>query len=179
MWLDTIYSDDTLVTALADIPAESMGTGKMAVSSSTMPTLMIRMLEALDVRDGDRVLEIGTGTGYNAALLCQRLGSDNVFTVDLDAELVDLARDRLDSAGYTPTLVVRDGEHGLVEHAPYDRIISTCAVPAIPRPWIEQTAESGLILTDIKVSGMGGIWFYWNGTASRPPDDSCQRGRVS
>jgi methyltransferase of ATP-grasp peptide maturase system len=155
-WLDAIYSDETLITALADLPPDSAGTGQMAVSSSTMPTLMVRMLEALNVHDGDRVLEIGTGTGYNAALLSQRLGDDNVFSVDVDAGLVDLAGKRLASAGYTPTILARDGAQGLGEHGPYDRIISTCAVPAIPRPWIDQTANGGLILTDLKLSGMGG-----------------------
>lgn len=156
VWLDTIYSDTTLITALADIPPESAGTGRMAVSSSTMPTLMVRMLEALDIRDGHTVLEIGTGTGYNTALLSQRLGGDHVFSVEIDADLVDLARARLASIGHTPIVVARDGEQGLAEHAPFDRIISTCAVPMVPQPWIDQTTEGGLILTDFKLSGMAG-----------------------
>lgn len=152
-WLDTVYSDTTLITALADLPH---GTGQVAVSSSTMPGLMTSMLEALRVRDGDRVLEIGTGTGYNAALLSHRLGSDHVFSVDVDAGLVELARRRLATLGYTPTLITRDGEEGLAEHAPFDRIIATCAVPAIPRAWIDQTAQHGLILADFTPSGLGG-----------------------
>ncbi|MGH3907501.1 MAG: ATP-grasp peptide maturase system methyltransferase [Pseudonocardiaceae bacterium] len=154
-WLDTVYSDTTLITALADAPHD-WGTGQVAVSSSTMPGLMISMLEALHVRDGDRVLEIGTGTGYNAALLSHRVGSGNVFSIDMDPELVELARQRLAALGYTPTLITRDGDQGLAEHAPFDRIISTCAVPAIPRAWIEQTPQHGLILTDFKPSGLGG-----------------------
>lgn len=121
-----------------------------------MPGLMVSMLEALDVRDGDRVLEIGTGTGYNAALLAHRLGSDRVFSMDVDTDLVDLARERLAAIGYTPTLIARDGDEGLTSHAPFDRIISTCAVPAIPRSWIEQTTRHGLILTDFKPSGLAG-----------------------
>jgi protein-L-isoaspartate O-methyltransferase len=88
------------------------------VSSSTKPDLMLRMLETLDVRDGHRVLEIGTGTGYNAALLSHRVGDHNVYSVDVDAELVRLARERLAGAGYRPTLAAIDGEGGLPEHAP-------------------------------------------------------------
>lgn len=155
-WLDTVYSDTTLITALANASPEGLGSGQMAVSSSTMPTLMMRMLESLDVRVGHRVLEIGTGSGYNVALLSHRLGSDHVFSVDIDADLVDLARGRLASIGYTPTVLAHDGERGLAQFAPYDRIISTCAVPKIPRSWIDQTTDGGLILTDFKLSGMAG-----------------------
>jgi hypothetical protein len=74
----------------------------------------------------------------------------------VDGELVERARERLTAIGHTPTLVTRDGDQGLLEYAPYDRIISTCAVPAIPRSWIDQTTEGGLILTDFKPSGLAG-----------------------
>jgi methyltransferase of ATP-grasp peptide maturase system len=154
-WLNTIYSDTTLVTALADYHPQ-WGTGHIAVSSSTAPGLMVSMLETLNVREGDRVLEIGTGTGYNAGLLAHRLGSDNVFSVDVDGELVELARDRLAAIGYTPALATRDGDQGLTEYAEYDRIIATCAVPSIPLPWIDQTTQGGLILADFKPGGIAG-----------------------
>jgi protein-L-isoaspartate O-methyltransferase len=78
-----------------------------------MPSLMAQMLEALDVRDEHRVLEIGTGTGYNAALLCHRLGSNNVVSIDIDATLVAVAKNRLAALGHHPTLVVGDGTAGL------------------------------------------------------------------
>jgi protein-L-isoaspartate O-methyltransferase len=143
--LDQVYSPKTLIMALAD-----RGTHREGISSSTKPDLMVRMLEALDIDDGHRVLEIGTGTGYNAALLSYRLGDQLVFSLDLDAELVDPARDRLDSIGCHPTLVTRDGAEGLAEHAPYDRIIATCSVPAVPRAWLDQVALDGLALVDLK-----------------------------
>jgi protein-L-isoaspartate O-methyltransferase len=111
---------------------------------------MTRMLESLDVRDGHRVLEIGTGTGYNAGLLAHRLGDANVFSVDIEPDLVDLARQRLARIGYHPTLVAADGADGLPDHAPFDRIIATCAVPAVPWPWVTQTHLGGVILTDLK-----------------------------
>ena len=142
--LNLVYSN----TALFVLPG--------GLSSTSMPGLMTRMLEALDIHDGHRVLEIGAGTGYNAALLSHRLGSANVFAVDLEAELVELARDRLAHLGYHPTLVAADGVHGLPEHAPYDRLIATCSVPAVPWPWVAQTRDQGLILVDVKIGKQAG-----------------------
>jgi methyltransferase of ATP-grasp peptide maturase system len=145
-WLDRVYSDTTLITAVV---ADSSGR-QVPVSSSTKPDLMVRMLEALNVHDGHKVLEIGTGTGYNAALLSHRLGRGNVFSIDLRAELVDDARDRLAAMGYRPVLRAVDGSGGLPEHAPFDRIIATCSVAAVPPEWIEQTVPGGLILVDVE-----------------------------
>ena len=148
----TVYSNTTLVTALADLGA---GIDE-PVSSSSQPSLMIRMVEALDIRDGQRVLEIGTGTGYNAALLSHRLGETNVFSLDIDASLVAMAADRLAAIDYRPTLAVADGAAGLPEHAPFDAIIATCSVPAIPSVWIEQLTDGGTVLADVKVQNTAG-----------------------
>jgi protein-L-isoaspartate(D-aspartate) O-methyltransferase len=151
--LDLVYSPETLVTAV-----ERRGGHDIAVSSSTKPDLMVRMLEILDVHKGHRVLEIGTGTGYNAALLAHRLGDDAVFSVDVDQPLVDVARERLATFGRHPTLVAVDGIHGLPEHAPYDRIIATCSVPAVPLAWAEQLADNGRVLVDLKLgTGAGNL----------------------
>ncbi|MFB9427819.1 methyltransferase domain-containing protein [Streptoalloteichus tenebrarius] len=117
---------------------------------------MARMLETLDVRDEHRVLEIGTGTGYNAALLCHRLGDHAVASVDIDPDLVDTARDRLASLGYRPALVTGDGADGVAEHGPYDRIIATAAVPEIPTAWIKQLAPGGKILANVRGNLAGG-----------------------
>ncbi|MGH3610695.1 MAG: methyltransferase domain-containing protein, partial [Pseudonocardiaceae bacterium] len=103
-WLDAVYSDTTLITKAMPVPlsrALRPATGTIYTSSSTLPSLVLEMLEDLDVANGHRVLEIGTGTGYNAALLCERLGSAQVTSVDIDPELVDLARERLAANGYT------------------------------------------------------------------------------
>jgi methyltransferase of ATP-grasp peptide maturase system len=151
-WLSAVYSDIPLVTQITRVPDTDLD---LFTSSSSMPSLMVGMLEALAVADGHRVLEIGTGTGYNAALLSHRLGAANVTSIDLDPSLVADARDRLASVGYRPYLVVGDGTHGVSEHAPYDSIIATCAVPTIPASWITQIVEGGTILTDVRgeVSG--------------------------
>ena len=142
-----VYSPETLITAL-----DTVGTHQQPISSSTKPDLMVRMLEILDIQDGHRVLEIGTGTGYNAALLAHRLGDDRVSSVEVDSGLVDLARGRLAAAGFRPTLVATDGAAGLPEHAPFDRIIATCSVPAIPWAWAEQLTDGGAILADLKLA---------------------------
>lgn len=151
-WLNAVYSDTTLVTKLTPIPLSRSLAPAMTTayaSSSTLPSLVLDMLECLDVTEGHRILEIGLGTGYNAALLCERLGSNQVTSIDIDPQLVDLARERLAANGYTPTLAVHDGADGYPAGAPYDRIISTCAVPAIPTAWLDHTVPGTVILTDV------------------------------
>lgn len=152
-WLAAVYSDQTLITKVVLVPhSRTLGPGcyPMFTSSSTLPALVLTMLEALELTDGCRVLEIGTGSGYNAALLCERLGSALVTSVDIDPELVQLARERLAANGYTPTLAATDGAGGYPEGAPYDRIIATCSVPAIPPAWLEQIASGGTIMVDVR-----------------------------
>jgi methyltransferase of ATP-grasp peptide maturase system len=147
-WLELVYSRTTLVTQVAEFA--DRGT-QAAVSSATKPDLVIRMLETLEVTDGMRVLEIGTGTGYNAALLSHRLGAANVYSLDVDPHLIEDARDRLTRLGYTAaTLAAVDGIAGLPEHAPYDRIIATCALFAVPAAWINQLHPDGLALVHIE-----------------------------
>ena len=140
-WLNSVYSDDTLYTQVNDAGS--------VLSSSTSPGLMALMLEALDIADGMQILEIGTGTGYNAALLCERLGSARVTSIDIDRELIATARERLASADYFPHLDACDGLEGYQANAPYDRILSTVAVPAIPVPWIRQVRRGGRILANL------------------------------
>ncbi|MGH3803516.1 MAG: methyltransferase domain-containing protein [Pseudonocardiaceae bacterium] len=151
-WFGAVYSDVSLVTQRTRLPDIDID---WPTSSSSMPSLMVDMLEALSVADGYRVLEIGTGTGYNAALVCHRLGAGNVTSIDLDPSLVADARERLASIGYRPHLVAGDGAAGVAERAPYDSIIATCAVSTIPPAWIHQITEGGTILTDVRgeVSG--------------------------
>jgi methyltransferase of ATP-grasp peptide maturase system len=154
-WLKHAYSANVLVTQLDDDPArwtEARSDGPIAgtpTCSSSQPAIMAIMLEELQVRDGLRVLEIGTGTGYNAALLSQRLGSSNVSTVDVDPVLAAQARRSLDEAGYAPACSASDGAQGFPAQAPFDRVICTCAVSTIPLAWLEQTVPGGLIVTTL------------------------------
>jgi protein-L-isoaspartate(D-aspartate) O-methyltransferase len=136
-WLRGAYADAPLATRLRD--------GEL-VSSSSQPSLMAKMLAELWVTDGDRVLEIGAGTGYNAALLAHRLGDDLVTTVDLEPEITEAARRHLADAGYHPAVVTGDGARGVPERAPFDRIIATCTLTSIPRPWLAQCRPGARIL---------------------------------
>ncbi|MEW2299092.1 methyltransferase domain-containing protein [Streptomyces sp. NPDC006655] len=140
-WVRGAYEDVPLATRLRD--------GEL-LSSSSQPSLMARMLVALRVADGDRVLEIGAGTGYNAALLAHRLGDDRlVTTVDVEPEIVESARRHLASAGYRPAVVTGDGARGVPERAPYERIIATCALPGVPRAWVGQCVPGARILSPV------------------------------
>lgn len=148
-WLQRVYSDTNLITQLRASGVDGLGSPR-PTSSSSMPRIMAWMLEALDLADGHRVLEIGTGTGYNTALLCHRLGAANVASIDIDPTLVDEARERLAALRYAPILATGDGVHGVPEAAPYDAIIATAAVDHIPPAWIQQLRPGGLILTDLR-----------------------------
>jgi protein-L-isoaspartate(D-aspartate) O-methyltransferase len=159
-WLDLVYSDDTLVTQRKEHP-DQPGFA-WSTSSSTRPSLMLRMLHLLDLRDRMTVLEIGTGTGYNPALMSERVGADNVTTIDIDPELTEAARDRLAQAGHRPTVATANGPDGYPPRAPYDRIIATVANEQVPYPWIQQTTPGGVILADIRPRGM-----TWAGALAR------------
>lgn len=157
--LAAAYSDDTLLTRFSED-----GT---AISSSTEPSLMASMLQALDAQPGHRVLEVGTGTGYNAALLCHALGEGNVTTIDVDRHLTDTAADALAEAGYRPTVVCGDGAAGVAERAPFDRIIATCGVDRVPAAWLTQLAPHGAILVNIS-KGIVLLRRHHDGSVSGP-----------
>ena len=154
-WLTPIYADRVVVTQLdgdstrwerarAAGPVDGTPT-----CSSSMPTIMAVMLEALRVQDEHHVLEIGTGTGYNAALMTVRLGPRRVTTVDVDDSLARQARRNLAEIGLNPTCAVLDGVGGYPPAAPYDRVLGTCAVPRIPLTWLDQTRPGGLVVTTL------------------------------
>lgn len=118
------------------------------VSSSSAPEIMAIMLEQLDVRPGQRVLEIGAGTGYNAALLAHLVGpAGSVTAVDIDEDIVAAARAHLAAAGVTGVRLVRaDGWAGVAAGAPYDRIVLTVGAHDISPAWRAQLAVGGRLL---------------------------------
>ncbi|MFD9791617.1 methyltransferase domain-containing protein [Streptomyces sp. NPDC059070] len=152
-WLTAVYGDLPLTTQVNDGRPVSEGDYELPTSSSSMPSVMVEMLDLLDVHDGQRVLELGAATGYNAAWLCHRLGDARVTTLDIDAVLAEEACANLKAAGYRPQVVVGDGAAGWPDGAPYQRLIATYTVAEIPCTWVAQV-PSGRI-----VAPWGGSWF--------------------
>lgn len=113
------------------------------------------MLEQADITPGMRVLEVGSG-GYNAALIAELVGSEGeVTSIDIDPDITDRARRRLDATGYEHVRVVcADAEHGLEEYAPYDRIIVTAGAWDIPPAWIEQLTQQGRMVVPLRMRGL-------------------------
>ncbi|GGZ10299.1 methyltransferase [Streptomyces nitrosporeus] len=145
-WLRAAYTNDSVVTQIND--GEDPGDGeRWASSSASAPGIVFRMLGMLDLAAGHRVLEIGTGTGWNAGLLAHRLGAENVTTVEVDPVLAADADMRLRKAGLAPAVVFGDGARGHASCGPYDRVEATCSVRSVPRAWVEQTRPGGIVLT--------------------------------
>ncbi|WP_308258193.1 methyltransferase domain-containing protein [Saccharothrix obliqua] len=154
-FLSLVYRDDVCVTQLNGSEAaweQAAADGVVhgvPTSSSSMPTIMAVMLAALDARPGDTVLEIGTGTGYNAALLAHVLGDGAVTSVDVDPDVHARAVRALAEVGRHPRCVVGDGERGVPEHAPYRRVLGTCAVSRLPPAWPAQAEPGGVVVTTL------------------------------
>jgi len=110
------------------------------------------MNEALELRIGNKVLEVGAGSGYHAATLAEQIGPQgHVYTVELVPELVMAARSNLERAGYSDrvTLVEGDGSLGYPDRAPYDRIVVTAAAPKIPEPLVAQLRPGGILIIPV------------------------------
>ncbi|MEU8140179.1 methyltransferase domain-containing protein [Streptodolium elevatio] len=146
LWWRAVHSDVPITTQWDDGAYDGPGRGAIPSSSSSMPRMVFLMLAALEVEHGHRVLEIGTGTAWNAALLAHRVGAGNVVSVEVDASLAEEARRRLAGFGMDPILVVGDGSLGYPELAPYDRVIATCSIGRIPPAWIAQSRPGGVIV---------------------------------
>jgi protein-L-isoaspartate(D-aspartate) O-methyltransferase len=141
------YLDDAIVTKR---DAEGQ-----PISSSSQPAIMAIMLDQLALATGQRVLEIGAGTGYNAALISHIIGpSGTVVSVDIDPDLVETARGHLASAGYPGvTVVAADGADGYPPGAPYDRVIATVGVSDLAPAWLYQAGPGARIVVPLDVRG--------------------------
>ncbi|GAA4229956.1 methyltransferase domain-containing protein [Actinomadura meridiana] len=146
-WLELCYANDFVVTQVDDgVPAEPGRVGRDISSSASRPDVVASMLAALEVEPGMNVLEIGTGTGWNAALLAERLGDDKVVSVEVDPAVADRARRVLWDAGYEIAVAATDGALGCPSFAPFDRVIATVAADQVPHAWAEQSRPGGRVL---------------------------------
>ncbi len=189
--LGLVYADEALITRR---DADGSPT-----SSASQPSVVAMMLEALDLEPGMRVLEIGAGTGYNAALMAEVVGDPRlVTTIDIDPDVVAQTRGLLARAGYGAVEVIcRDGALGHAASAPFDRVVATVGCSDISWDWVEQMHPDGLLLVPLDhggshplvklrvgaLSGMAGRIVGWTGFmrmrgdletsgpwALRPPD---------
>ncbi|MEU7043940.1 methyltransferase domain-containing protein [Streptomyces varsoviensis] len=145
-WWRWAGADAPIVMQWDDGAHEGVEPGGSFSSSSSMPSLVFSMLRDLDVRPGQRVLEVGTGTGWNAALLAHRVGAANVVTVEVDGAVAARGRAALERFGAPVEVVHGDGALGRPERAPFDRVIVTCGVRDVPGAWVRQTRPGGVVL---------------------------------
>jgi protein-L-isoaspartate(D-aspartate) O-methyltransferase len=145
--IGTAYQDEAIVTRRDE--------DGRAVSSSSQPAMMAIMLDQLGLAPGQRVLEIGAGTGYNAALMAHLVApGGGVVSVDIDEEVADGAREGLARAGYPDVRVVcADGAAGWAARAPYDRIVATVGVWDLSPAWLAQLAPGGRIVVPLDLGG--------------------------
>ena len=125
-----------------------------AISSSSMPSIMAIMLEMLNLQPGQRVLEIGAGTAYNAALMAHIVGATGeVVTIDIDEDIVQDARAHLQAAGVENVQAMcSDGSLGWAEHAPYDSLILTVSSADIAPAWREQLRLGGRLVMPLQLT---------------------------
>ena len=155
-WMHDVYTGDhAIVTQFDDGATSWPDPGWCPSCSASAPSVVAGMLTALDARPGQRVLEIGTGTGYNAALLAELVGPQgHVRTIEVDAALAEAARQNLATAGYEDRVevVLADGAANLARSGSIDRVISTAAVQLgrLPYAWVSQTRPGGVILAPVR-----------------------------
>jgi len=150
------------VAALRAVPRHEFVSGELADRAYTdrplpigndqtisAPHMVARMVDLLDVERGDRVLEIGTGCGYHAAVVAEVVGPGNVYSVEYLPELAREARERLARLGYDVHVRRGDGHDGWPEHAPYDAAHLTCATESVPEAVVEQVRPGGVVLAPV------------------------------
>lgn len=164
VWRSARIADEKLIEAFLKVPRESFVPEELKEEAYmdtplpiqygktiSQPTTIIIMTSALDVREGQKILEIGTGSGYQAAILARMVGEKGrVVTLEVVPELVSLARENLKKAGVTNVDAIEDdGSQGHEKESPFDRIIVTAACPAMPEPLLRQLKPNGILVAPV------------------------------
>lgn len=156
-WMRLTYRNTTWVTQVDGVLAENATgpiTGGTPTSSSTLPGLILWMIEQARITTGNRVLIIGAGTGLSTAYVCEIAGEGRTTAIETDPGVAERARKALAAAGYTPTLVTGDGLRGHPDRAPYDVVLAFCSMRHVPYGLLRQVEEGGTLL--VTLSGWGG-----------------------
>ncbi|WP_344902715.1 methyltransferase domain-containing protein [Actinomadura meridiana] len=169
-----VQLDDGAVDLVAKTDADPRA---VATSSTSAPHLVAQMLDLLDAGPGDRVLEIGTGTGWTAALLAHEVGDANVVSVEVDAAVAARAAANVRSIGLDVQVVTADGTQGWPARAPYDRVHVTVGASDIPYAWVEQTRPGGVVvlpwMPGWKTGNLVKLTVVEDGTASGTVGEPC------
>lgn len=161
--LEKIITDDKLIDAFRKIKREYFISKRLVKSAYddvplplikgqtiSQPTTIMIMLQALDLQKGDKVLEIGTGSGYNAALIAEVVKPSMVYTTEVVGELVEFAKKNLRKSGINNVRIFHaDGSKGLWEYAPFDKIIVTAGAPETPKQLLEQLKDNGVLVAPV------------------------------
>lgn len=180
-WVEPIVENDEVVAAMRTVPRHAfVPTDHLDLAYAdhplpigygqtiSQPSLVAYMTELLEVEPGDRVLEIGTGSGYQAAVLAEL--TDEVRSIEIVPELAGIARAVLDALGYEDEVIVRrgDGYFGWLDEAPFDAIIVTAAPDHLPRPLVTQLDPEGGRMV-IPIGPVGDVQVLW--LVTRDGDD--------
>jgi protein-L-isoaspartate(D-aspartate) O-methyltransferase len=178
-------TDERLLSAIAEIQRASFVPPEKTADAyldepvpiphgqvTTQPSLLAQMIEALGLRGGEKVLEIGTGYGWQTALLARLAAA--VWSIERWSDLADVARANLERAGVAGAhVVVGDGTEGLPEQAPFDAIVVTAAFATVPPPLIEQLAAGGRLVQPIGPGGHDDVTLFEKG-----PEGLVEVGRI-
>ncbi|MCK5599201.1 hypothetical protein KAI78_06220 [bacterium] len=141
--LKAIYTDSALVVAIRD---------NKLLTTCSQPCLILYMIDIADIAEGDHVLEIGTGSGYNSAIISEIVGEGNIASIEIESEVAEIAKKNLERAGKEIAVITGDGGMGFSPYAPYKAIIVTCATPDIP--WFDQLQDGGTIIIPLLTRGL-------------------------
>lgn len=146
-WYEAVYSRHAIVTQLDDGRTPLTALKGDYTSSASQPGTVADLLHHLQAEPGMQVLEVGTGTGWTAALLSHLVGDQGeVTSIEVDTAVSEQAAKNLGEAGFQPRLLVGDGALGCTDFAPYDRVHVTCGIRHVPYAWVEQSRPGGVIV---------------------------------